>query len=276
MDINITPQSALSWVRSLCSCYLEYLEFDYYLTMNLLDDLLATLNIDAPISSILVGVHWTVVCSHHCGMAASLMNDHTHGNSQLKDVGYLHTKTARQLAEYAHSDNLLEASIGVAAINSLLDVDERKAVEINAVDVLIEHGCGKNVALIGHFPFIPKLRPVVGKLWVIEQHPEEGDYPAEAAADLIPQSEVVAITSSALINHTLDRLLALCHPEALVMMLGPSTPLSPVLFKHGVSILSGSRIVDETAVLRTVEQGATFQQVEGVRLLTFRREAWNL
>jgi uncharacterized protein len=144
------------------------------------------------------------------------------------------------------------------------------------VDVLIEHGCGKNVALIGHFPFIPKLRPVVGKLWVIEQHPEEGDYPAEAAADLIPQSEVVAITSSALINHTLDRLLALCHPEALVMMLGPSTPLSPVLFKHGVSILSGSRIVDETAVLRTVEQGATFQQVEGVRLLTFRREAWNL
>jgi uncharacterized protein (DUF4213/DUF364 family) len=60
------------------------------------------------------------------------------------------------------------------------------------------------------------------------------------------------------------------------MMLGPSTPLSPVLFNHGVSILSGSKVMDEAAVLRTVGQGATFQQVEGVRLLTFRRDAWNL
>ncbi|HSQ16074.1 MAG TPA: DUF364 domain-containing protein, partial [Anaerolineales bacterium] len=89
----------------------------------------------------------------------------------------------------------------------------------------------------------------------------------------IPQADVVAITSSALINHTLDDLLALCRPEALVMMLGPSTPLSPLLFNHGVDILSGSLVVDESAVMRTVGQGASFQQVEGVRLLTFRRDA---
>jgi uncharacterized protein (DUF4213/DUF364 family) len=244
--------------------------------MSLLDDLLSELRMDAPVHAVLIGAHWTVVCSRHCGMAATLMDDHAHGHSQVRDVGHLHTKTAGQLADYAHSDNLLEASIGVAAINSLLDVEESQAVEINAVDVLIEHGCGKNVALIGHFPFIPKLRSAVGQLWVIEQHPVEGDYPAEAAADLIPQADVVAITSSALINHTLDGLLALCSPKALVMMLGPSTPLSPVLFKHGLSILSGSKVMDEAAVLRTVGQGATFQQVEGVHLLTFRRDAWNL
>lgn len=190
-------------------------------------------------------------------------------------MGCLHTKTARELAEYAYSDNLLEASIGVAAINSLLEVDESRAVEINAVEVLIEHGRDKSVALVGHFPFIPKLRPAVGQLWVIEQRPAEGEYPAESAADLIPQANVVAITSSTLINHTLDGLLALCHPEALVMMLGPSTPLSPVLFNYGVSILSGSRVMDEAAVLRTVGQGANFQQVEGVRLLTLRRDPWN-
>ena len=87
---------------------------------------------------------------------------------------------------------------------------------------------------------------------------------------------MVAITSSALINHTLDGLLALCRPKALVMMLGPSTPLSPVLFDHGVTILSGARVMDEAAALRTIGQGASFQQVEGVRLLTFRRDKWNL
>jgi len=181
-------------------------------------------------------------------------------------------ESARELAEYALSENPLEASLGVAAINSLLDVDERNAIEINAAEVLAERGRGKNVALVGHFPFIPKLRQAVGQLWVIEQRPSEDEYPAESAADVIPQADVVAITGTALINHTLDGLLALCRPDALVMVLGPSTPLSPVLFEHGVTIISGARVVDEVAVMRTVGQGATFQQVEGVRLLTLTRE----
>jgi uncharacterized protein len=240
--------------------------------MMILDDLINNIREDAAVRSILVGVHWTVVCSRHCGMAATLMDNHIHGHSQVREVGGLHRKTARELVEYARSDNPLEASIGVATINSLLEVDESQAIEINAVEVLIKNGLGKNVALVGHFPFIPRLRSAVGQLWVIEQRPSDSDYPAEAAVDLIPQADVVAITSSSLINHTLDRLLAICRPEALVMMLGPSTPLSPLLFNHGVSILSGSRIVEEEAVLRTVGQGATFQQVEGVRLLTLRRD----
>jgi uncharacterized protein (DUF4213/DUF364 family) len=209
-----------------------------------------------------------VVCSRFCGLASTFTGEKPHGQDQVRGVGHLHEKSASELAEYARSDNLLEASIGVAAINSLLAVDESGAVEANAVEVLIEHGRGKNVALVGHFPFIPKLRPAVGQLWIIEQHPADDEYPAEAAADLIPQANVVALTGSSLINHTLDGLLALCHPGSVVMVLGPSTPLSPILFEHGVTILSGSRVVDEDAVLRTVGQGASFQQVEGVRLLS--------
>jgi uncharacterized protein (DUF4213/DUF364 family) len=238
--------------------------------MSILDDLLGSLEEDAPIRNVLVGAHWTVVSSRRCGLASTITNLVPHGQAAVRDVGALHQKSARQLAEYARSDNLLEASLGVAAINSLLPVNESQAVEINALHVLSEHGKGKNVALVGHFPFIPRLRPAVGQLWVIEQRPAQGDHPAEAAVDLIPQADVVAITSSALINHTLDDLLALCRPEALVMMLGPSTPLSPLLFNHGVNILSGSIVVDESAVLRTIGQGASFQQVEGVRLLTFQ------
>jgi uncharacterized protein (DUF4213/DUF364 family) len=89
---------------------------------------------------------------------------------------------------------------------------------------------------------------------------------------LIPQADIVAITSSALINHTLDGLLSLCPQQATVMLLGPSTPLSPILFDFGANIISGTRVVDENAVLRTVGQGAAFRQVEGVRLLTFIKE----
>ncbi len=250
--------------------------------MNILDDLLARLLDDVAVRSVLVGAHWTVVCSgtsptggRHCGLASTITGDKPHAHEQVRDVGRLHLKSARELAEYARSENPLEASIGIAAINSLLEVDEQQAVEINAAEVLVEHGRGKNVALVGHFPFIPKLRNQVGQLWVIEQRPSEGEYPAEAAADLIPQADVVAITGTALINHTLDGLLALCRPNTLVMVLGPSTPLSPVMFKHGATIISGACVVDEAAVIRTVSQGATFQQVEGVRLLTLQQPKQN-
>jgi uncharacterized protein (DUF4213/DUF364 family) len=239
--------------------------------MELLNDLIASIREDAPVRSILVGAHWTVVCSRRCGMASTILGNKPHGHEKVRRVGHLQERSALELAEFARSDNLLEASIGVAAINSLLEVNEAGAVEVNAEHVLVERGKGKNVALVGHFPFIPDLRRAARQLWVLEQHPAEGEYPAESAAELIPQADVIALTGSSMINHTLDVLLELCRDDAMVMVLGPSTPLSPVLFQHGATYISGTQVLDEAAVLRTVAQGATFQQVEGIRLLTLFR-----
>ncbi len=241
--------------------------------MDLLDELLANLPSDVPVRSVLVAAHWTAVCSRHCGLAATLTSIAPHGEARVRDAGRLLLKSAHELAEYARSDNLLEASIGVAAINSLLDVDEGQAVELNAAQVLSERGRGKRIALVGHFPFIANLNEVAARLWVIEQQPTAHEHPAEAAADLIPQAEVVAITGTALVNHTLDGLLRLCRSDALVVVLGPSTPLSPVLFHHGATIISGARVIDEAAAMRTIGQGAIFPQVEGVKLLTLENRA---
>jgi uncharacterized protein (DUF4213/DUF364 family) len=240
----------------------------------ILDDLLAELSDDVPVRSVLVGAHWTAVCSRYCGLASTVVDEkpHDHARVRVRDAGCLHLKSARELAQYARSDNPVEAGIGLAAINSLLPAEDRTAVEMNAAEVLIQRGRGRHVAVVGHFPFIPKLRDAAAELWVIEKNPAEGEFPAATAPDLIPRAEVVALTGSALINHTLDDLLSLCHPGALVIVLGPSTPLSPVLFDHGATIISGIRVTNEEMVLHTVGQGATFQQVGGVRLLTLTRE----
>lgn len=238
----------------------------------LLEALLASLETDAPVRSVLVGAHWTLVCSRYGGLATTQMGSHPHGLDMVRDVGHLHEKSARKLAEYARSDNPLEVSLGVAAINSLLDVDEGRCVQANAAEVLAERGRGKTVALVGRFPFIPRLRPVVGKLLVIEQHPAEGEYPAEAAFEILPRADMVAITGSALVNGTLEGLLDACPSGIPVMVLGPSTPLSPVLFEHGATILSGSRVVDESAAALTIVQAASFHQVAGVKLLTITNE----
>lgn len=124
---------------------------------SILDDLIASLPDDrTPVRSVTVGAHWTAVCSRHCGLATTIIGEKPHDHATIvRDAGRLHLMTAQELARYARSDNLLEAGIGIAAINSLLDMDERDAVEINASELLMKRGEGKNVALAGHFPLFP-------------------------------------------------------------------------------------------------------------------------
>ena len=237
--------------------------------MQLLDALLNHLpSGTVPVRRVLVGVHWTTVCSTGCGLASTLFDNSPHGHNPVRDVGHLLQNSAQELAQWVRSDNLLEASIGMAAINSLLEVDESQAVEINAAEVLATEGKGKNIAVVGHFPFVERLRSTADHLWVIEKNPQDGDLPEQAAEVYLPQADVVAITGTAIVNHTLPRLLSHCPASALVMVLGPSTPLSPVLFQYGIQIISGARVFDEAAALQTIEQGAILPQVKGVRLLT--------
>ena len=205
-----------------------------------IDTLLAALDTveDAPVRQVLVGAHATLVCARRCGLASTVIGERPH-DRLVRDAGRLHTKTARALAEYLRSDDPLEASVGMAALNSLLPVDPEHLVEMNAFDLIVREGAGRTVALVGGFPFVPRLRPLVGDLKVLELRPAANEYPADAAGDIIPGADVVALTGTTLINHTFDGLVSLARPGAFVIVLGPSTPLSPVLFEHGVSAVGG-------------------------------------
>jgi uncharacterized protein (DUF4213/DUF364 family) len=245
--------------------------------MSLVDELLATLP-DGLVWDIRVGAFWTAVVAEvdgqsRCGLASTLRaeeNHHHGGGSAVREAGMLLGHSARELAGLARSYHPLEAAIGMATINALLPGHEERWVDLNAGEVIARRGAGKRVALVGHFPFIPYVRERVGALSVLERRPAGEDLPAEAACAVIPRADVVAITGTALLNHTFEGLMALCRPGALVLVLGPSTPLSPVLFRYGVHILSGSVVEDVEAVLQAVSQGANFRQVHryGVRLVT--------
>jgi hypothetical protein len=106
---------------------------------------------------------------------------------------------------------------------------------------------------------------------VLELRPRDGDFPAEQAETVLPEADIVAISGSAFINHTIEPLLKLCRPGSLVVVLGPTTPLSPVLFDHGVDVISGTQVIDPRLALRCVSEGAVFRQLRGVRLLTMQR-----
>jgi uncharacterized protein (DUF4213/DUF364 family) len=189
-------------------------------------------------------------------------------------AGRLLEHSGRELAEWLRSESLLEASIGMAACNALLEVNEAACTEINAENVILERGAGRRVAVVGHFPFVERVRRAAAECWVVELHPRPGDVPAERAGEVLARADVVALTGTSLINHTFDALIALCRPDAFVLVLGPSALLSPVLFDAGVDAVSGTLVTDPERVLRSVGQGATFRQIKragGLRLLTMTR-----
>jgi len=249
--------------------------------MNVIDDLLTTLP-DGQIRDVRVGAFWTAVVAEtngelRCGLASTLRDEEHHYSNEpaVRDAGRLAQRSACELAALARSTSPVEAALGIATINALLPKRDEWWVNLNAEEVIAQQGAGKRVVLVGHFPFVPRLRERVGRLWVLEQQPRAEDLPADAASNVIPQADVLAITGTTLINHTFDALMALCHPQAIVLVLGPSAPLSPILLNHGVHILSGSIVEDVEAVLRGVSQGANFRQLHrlGVRLVTMQKSA---
>lgn len=241
--------------------------------MKVLDGLISSLSRDSIARDSVVGevyacALWTAVVTRNWGLASTFREEHRH-HGRVRGVGNLRGKPALELAEYAKSDNLLEASIGMATINSLIDIDETKCVYENAFDILAQKGRGKNIAVVGHFPWTPMLKDIAKKLWVIEQRPRGEDLPAEAAEDILPQADVVGLTGTSLINHTFHRLMDLSQGSFIVMV-GPSSPLSPVLFDYGVDVISGIKVVEPEKMLHCITEGAMFKQIEGIKLLSMK------
>jgi uncharacterized protein (DUF4213/DUF364 family) len=240
--------------------------------MKILDDLISVLNVEASVKDIRQGVFHTGVLTRNCGLASTLPRDALRQKPPLvKDPGALIEKSAFELAQMAYSDSILEAAIGMATINSLLDIDEESCRELNARELIAEKGQGRRVAIVGHFPFIPKLREITKELWVIEKNPREGDFSEGEADNLIPQADVVGITGTAFTNHTLHHLLELCGPKAYVVVLGDTAPLSPILFEYGLDAISGTKVINTKLALRCVSEGANFRQIRGTRRLTMMR-----
>jgi uncharacterized protein (DUF4213/DUF364 family) len=241
----------------------------------ILDRLLENLPLDRRVDRLYIGQNWTIsivqslIGQRQAGLAATPSTGEVAGFQSGYNIPP--TSDAASLASLTKSVNPIEAAVGLATLNALLQPDPTLIKNVDAADWLVSHGRGRKVALVGRFPFIEELRPVVASLWVLELAPQPGEYGADQAPQIIPQADVAAITSSTLVNHTLDGLLALARPETKVMLLGPSTPLTPLLFDFGVDLLSGVEIIDVEATLASVIQGVTFRRMEGVRRVTLEK-----
>lgn len=170
----------------------------------------------------------------------------------------------REVAECVKSWNFVEAATGVAAINAYynnpqvarengVEFSEAQRVEDRRFDPFIMSQNDikdKKVAVVGHFPYIEKLMKPKCDFSIIEWEPEEGDYPMSSCEYILPECDYVYITCASIVDKTLPRLLELSKNAQGITVVGPGTPLAPVLFNYGIGDLSGFIIKDNLRAFR--------------------------
>ena len=242
--------------------------------MQLLEELINSLKRDLPVTAGVVGSHLIAVASRRLGLAAHLPR--VEGGEPVpseKAISTLIGWSARDLAMWLMGDEWLKAGIGMASLNSLLEIDYGKLREINAKHIIADRAAGKNLMVVGHFPFVNTIRSSVRNLWVMEKKPGAEYISEEEGYQFLPEADVVAITGSSLINHTFERIVSSCRSDSFKIMLGPSTPLSALLFDYGLDAIGGALVEDVNTVLAEIEQGAAFRKLNRVRTVVMAKDS---
>lgn len=244
------------------------------------DELITSIPPEITVQECIVGLHWILIQSQATGLAMTPRE----GRPRIKLAGEIRGMPVRELAGYAKSWDFFEASLGLAAINSVLNTPEQVAnlcgrtlsnqPQVNAFTYFQERVKGKKVAVIGHFPDLETLAGLC-RLTILERRPRDGDLPDPACEYILPEQDYVFITATTLANKTLPRLLQLCR-SARVILVGPTTPMAPLMFSHGIDFLAGTVVVDPVKVRQVVQEGGT-QEIfaRGALMVKLSREEVN-
>ncbi len=229
---------------------------------------------DGEVKAVHVGFFTTAVVSSlsggrvSCGLASTIRTSEC--LEPVKFAGSMRGLQIKELARLALSNNSLEASIGLAAVNSALP--ECGYEEGNAEELIAQKAGGNRVAIIGHFPFTQRIRESAKELWVFELEPkDEKDLPPEKMPELLSRADIIAVTAMTLINHTFESIVFRCRKGSFKILLGPSAPLSPVLFEYGVDIIAGTKVTDAPVLIRHLSEGSNFRSLPGKKLVIMRK-----
>jgi uncharacterized protein len=238
--------------------------------MTILDTLLSDLPVGWRVTGVYIGANWVLSLVEaasgiqRAGVAGSPRQIPPDARFQIGH--YAFDEKAESVAQGLRSSDGTVAAVGLATVNALIQPDDSLLTTDDAADWLTAHCKDRCVALFGRFPFIDQeVRPHARQVWVFEQQPQAGELDRAAVSEVVPQADVVAITGSAVINHTIDEIMPYTRPGSIVIILGPSTPLSAKLLESAIDGLFGVRVIHIQQAVDSVIAGVGFQQMSGLQ-----------
>jgi len=215
-------------------------------------------------ADIRIGLGYTAVCLENgrCGLAFTLHEKEYESCCVIAEAGKLAGRKASELIPWMKSPDATACAVGLATLNAVIE-PPATAVESDIVD-LLPIGIDDTVGMIGYFgPLVEPIKKKAHSLHVFERRPDPdyGILPESAAKDLLPKCQVVIMSATTLLNHTMEGLLDLSKAACQIAVLGPSTPFFPEIFRsHGVTLLSGLHVVDAKRILQIVSEGGGTRQ----------------
>jgi uncharacterized protein (DUF4213/DUF364 family) len=211
------------------------------------------------VADIRIGLRYTAVLLSNgsCGLAFTFQSGSACGCHLMGEAGRMTGKPASELVPLLAEKNLLRASVGLAAVNAVLNTPGVTRDDGNVTEAL-QVSAKETFGMVGEFkPIIAAMKKVTERIYVFEQNLSKGPdlYPEEAIPDYLPKCDVVVVTATSIINHTIDGVLSHCKNARQVAVVGPSTPLYAGAFAGTpVTLLAGSVVRDTDQLLKIISQ----------------------
>jgi uncharacterized protein len=207
-----------------------------------------------------IGLGYTAVQLDNCrtGVAYTLGKELFGGCTAFSGKRPIAGSPAVEALRYLDSEGLVESAVGLATANAIANAvpsqgvtgDVLKSVELLPTD---------DIAMVGFFaPLVAELQDRVAELEIFEERTGLLPHlrPSAEAVSALPKYDVALITSTTIINDTVDELLESARDCREIVLLGPSTPLIAEAFEGtAVTWLSGMTVDDAAGLLRVVSEG---------------------
>ncbi len=193
--------------------------------------------------------------------------------ARMPPAGNLDGKPASEIVHYSLDPNVLKSAVGIATLNGLSRYIIESGNERDYELVKDEDGFDllniqpyETVSLVGAFgPYIRRLKSMGTPFYIIEKNrqtlrPDEMKYfkPESEMKTALENSQVVIITGTAIVNHTIDAVLSWISNGKRTAIIGPTASMLPdAFFNRGVNVLAGVRILNADLMLKILQQGGS-------------------
>lgn len=219
----------------------------------------------AVVSDARIGLGYTAVVldDKRGGVAFTFREEAKGGCAVFQKLRPLSGRHSSELVALLPSDDPIEAAVGLACANALVNVGHpglREGDILKHLDLRPDD----HVGMVGYFePLVKILEERARSLTIFDRARRASHLSRspEEAEDTLPKCQVALITATSIINHTMDQLLEAASDCREVVVLGASTPLLvEAFFPRHVTLLSGVIVLEPQGVLQIVSEGGGMQQ----------------